>query len=435
MDSMILAGIPIAVCYWFLDSILQIFASGQYNFIAFFFGPNLYEIYTRITVLCLFVIFGSHAQNTINRLRQTREALNESKENYRTVADFTYHWEYWVSEKGQFIYMSPSCARISGYRVEEFQQNPQLLNQIIHPADRQRVAEHFVNESATRRAQSFEYRIVSRDGQERWIDHICQPVYGSDGRYRGKRAGNSDISAVKKEKQERELAEKKLLKYRDHLENLLREHSDEMLETQARLKAEIKERKLNQKAFEAALQFLQIAYRQHSLQPLLIEFVRAIQEQTALASAGVQLLEPIEKVHLKFFAGFKKELYDAISRLSISPSRDLCNEEKSPAGLTGNQTCSEYGSMYINSTTKHLFTHHYSRTGRIIQLFKDSGFETLAMIPLRVETNSHGYIYVADPRKDMINMRVLDLLEGAAMQLEIAVKRIQAEAASQKPAS
>ena len=70
MDSMILAGIPIAIIYWILDSILNIFFSNRYNIVAEIFGPDLYEIYTRIIVLCILLIFGAHAQTTINKLKK-----------------------------------------------------------------------------------------------------------------------------------------------------------------------------------------------------------------------------------------------------------------------------------------------------------------------------------------------------------------------------
>ena len=43
-DSMIMAGIPIAIIYWVLDSILNIFFSNEYNIIAGIFGPDLYKI-------------------------------------------------------------------------------------------------------------------------------------------------------------------------------------------------------------------------------------------------------------------------------------------------------------------------------------------------------------------------------------------------------
>jgi len=62
LDSMMLAAIFIATAYWILDSILNIFFFNKYNIIAELIGADLYNIYIRGIVLCLFVIFGSHAQ-------------------------------------------------------------------------------------------------------------------------------------------------------------------------------------------------------------------------------------------------------------------------------------------------------------------------------------------------------------------------------------
>jgi len=84
-DSMIMAVIFIATIYWVLDSILNIFFSNKFNLIAELIGPDLYDIYLRAIVLCLFIIFGSHAQTIINKLRQAKQKLNESEELWRSL--------------------------------------------------------------------------------------------------------------------------------------------------------------------------------------------------------------------------------------------------------------------------------------------------------------------------------------------------------------
>ena len=71
-DSMVLAVIFIACIYWVLDSILNIFFANKFNLIAELIGPDLYDIYLRVIVLCLFVMFGSHAQSIINKLRDAK---------------------------------------------------------------------------------------------------------------------------------------------------------------------------------------------------------------------------------------------------------------------------------------------------------------------------------------------------------------------------
>ena len=64
-DSMVLAVISLATIYWLLDSVLNIFFSNKFNLIAELIGPDLYDIYLRVIVLCLFIMLGSHAQYVI----------------------------------------------------------------------------------------------------------------------------------------------------------------------------------------------------------------------------------------------------------------------------------------------------------------------------------------------------------------------------------
>jgi PAS domain S-box-containing protein len=84
-DSMVLAVIFIAIIYWVLDSILNIFFSNKFNLIAELIGPDLYDIYLRVIVLCLFILFGSHAQSIINKLKEAKHKLNESEELWRSL--------------------------------------------------------------------------------------------------------------------------------------------------------------------------------------------------------------------------------------------------------------------------------------------------------------------------------------------------------------
>lgn len=73
-DHMMLIGFMLAVVYWVLDSILSIF-TGYGNLLEQLLGVNLDEVWTRIIVLCLFAIFGSHAQYTINERKKAEAKL------------------------------------------------------------------------------------------------------------------------------------------------------------------------------------------------------------------------------------------------------------------------------------------------------------------------------------------------------------------------
>ncbi|MCX6917313.1 MAG: PAS domain S-box protein, partial [Verrucomicrobia bacterium] len=128
------------------------------------------------------------------------EKLRDSEERYRTVAEFTYDMEYWRLPDGSVSYMSPSCERITGYPPQQFQQDRGLLLNIVHPDDRQRLESHFQSADEATADQGLcemEFRILTRDSQERWISHVCQRIFDRDGKSLGRRASNRDVTERK----------------------------------------------------------------------------------------------------------------------------------------------------------------------------------------------------------------------------------------------
>lgn len=128
--------------------------------------------------------------------KPTEEALRASEEKYRTTADFTYDWEYWSDPAGHYLYVSPSCERITGYPPEAFFANPGLMLAIAHPEDRPHIVQHCICDAETPMG-TLDFRIITREGQERWIGHVCQPVHAPDGHFLGRRGSNRDISERK----------------------------------------------------------------------------------------------------------------------------------------------------------------------------------------------------------------------------------------------
>ena len=134
------------------------------------------------------------AVQDITARKHMEAALRDSEERFRTVADFTHDWEYWMGPDRQIVYMSPSCEQITGYRVEEFQAQAALLDTIVYADDRALIQRHLTHEFDSEAVGTLDFRIVTRQGEVRWINHICQPVYDSAGRWLGRRASNRDIT-------------------------------------------------------------------------------------------------------------------------------------------------------------------------------------------------------------------------------------------------
>jgi PAS domain S-box-containing protein len=152
----------------------------------------------------------SHLRNYLeNLVKQRTIQLRSNEEKYRTVADFTYDWEYWVAPDEHFVYISPSCERLTGYSTAEFMADSSLLRKITHPDDRVRMDSHFsMIPHSTSTSCNIEFRAITKSGDTRWIEHRCQPVIREDGTYLGRRASNRDIT-------ERKSTDQKLREERD----------------------------------------------------------------------------------------------------------------------------------------------------------------------------------------------------------------------------
>lgn len=141
-------------------------------------------------------------QKEINIGKQQELNLKLAEEKYRTVADHTIGWEFWIDKDGNFLYCSPSCERITGYKASDFLNNPHLLHDIIHPDDIKSFLSHRKNKELNQVKDSeLEYRIVRPDGSVRWIGHVCQSITDEMGINKGIRGSNRDITRRKEMEQ------------------------------------------------------------------------------------------------------------------------------------------------------------------------------------------------------------------------------------------
>ncbi len=130
----------------------------------------------------------------ITESKRMEETLRISETKYRIVADNTYDWEYWVSPEGHFLYTSPSCKRVTGYTASDFETDPKLISRIVHPDDLPQFEAHSEQGQTLSAPCEMEFRIIHRDGSTRWMGHVCQPVFSSEGRFLGQRGSNRDIT-------------------------------------------------------------------------------------------------------------------------------------------------------------------------------------------------------------------------------------------------
>jgi PAS domain S-box-containing protein len=110
---------------------------------------------------------------------------------------FACDWDGWIGPDNRHRYVSPGCRLVTGYGPEELVKNSGLLSDIIHLTDREAFLRHLKKDFTREKAFQKELRILRKDGEVRWIQHTCEPVYGPNGEWLGRRYSNRDISSCK----------------------------------------------------------------------------------------------------------------------------------------------------------------------------------------------------------------------------------------------
>jgi len=138
----------------------------------------------------------------ITERKRAENDLRSSEEKYRLIADNSNDWIYWVAPDGNFKYVSPACERVTGYSSEEFTKHPELTHRIVFEADREKVSQHARISKLDNTPHNVEFRIVTKTGEIRWINHSCSPIFNDDGEYLGRRGTNRNITERKHQEQQ-----------------------------------------------------------------------------------------------------------------------------------------------------------------------------------------------------------------------------------------
>ena len=154
----------------------------------------------------------------ITAQKAVEEELRRAKINYRMIADYTYDWEWWENPNHTYRYVSPACERITGYEPDRFIENHSLLRDIIVPEDRDKWDGHYHGSNKVCGLREMQFRIKRQDGEIRWIEHACQPVFTRENEFLGFRASNRDITERKQTELELQKSLDEIKKLKDRLE-------------------------------------------------------------------------------------------------------------------------------------------------------------------------------------------------------------------------
>jgi two-component system sensor histidine kinase/response regulator len=183
-DQMVLIAIALAVFYTIFDSVLYIFLSYDVDFFRRLFGPDISVIWSRLTILALLLLLGSHAQFTINQRQATEAALRESEKKYRSIIETTQDGYYEVDTAGKMTFLNEAMCGILGYsRTELIEMNKRI------PLDPEssRIVKRAFNRVYTSGipAKSVGWKLIRKDGVRRFVESSISLLKDNKGRTTG----------------------------------------------------------------------------------------------------------------------------------------------------------------------------------------------------------------------------------------------------------
>ncbi len=86
-QSFIWIGIGIGLLYWLLESLMHITVFGDGHFMEHVFTPDVHEIWKRLSVFVLIILFSIYAQRSINIRRRTEAALADREKELSRILE------------------------------------------------------------------------------------------------------------------------------------------------------------------------------------------------------------------------------------------------------------------------------------------------------------------------------------------------------------
>ncbi len=142
--------------------------------------------------------------------RQAERNLRRGEEQFRRLMDNAKDLVYRMSlPDGAYSFMSRASVDLTGYTPEEFYAEPGLLWRLIHPESQEYFQRMWDDLVAGSVPMSYEFQIVDRAGQARWVNQRNVLVTGDDGRPVAIEAIATDVTPRKMAEQKLRLSEQR----------------------------------------------------------------------------------------------------------------------------------------------------------------------------------------------------------------------------------
>lgn len=201
----------------------------------------------------------------------------------------------------------------------------------------------------------------------------------------------------------------------------------ELARANRQLELEIRKREKIEKAILARSQLLQLMGSAGSRKEYLESAVDCIHEWSGCKCVGIRMVNEKRGIPYESYTGFSREFWEAENGLLLGLDNCICTRIcRGNPDPEDRPLLTDYGSFRSGDLQKLAAQLTPADLRRFRGICIKSGFQSVAIVPIRYRGMTIGVVHLADDRRNMVSRSIMEILESGAHLIGEAIHRFQA---------
>ncbi len=398
--------------------------------LAFTFYENVYGFFNLLGHLLKVVSFyltykalietalGSPYDFLFRNLKKSEEAFRFSEEKFSKAFRSSPNPQTISSlADGRYIDVNDSFLQLTGYTREEVVGHTAIdLNIWLRPEDRTRMKEILQAEGVIR---NLECAFRAKSGESRVVLLAAEIL---------EIHGEPCLIGVLNDITERKRMEEELRRTKDQLDIRVQERTVELAKSNQALQVKILEQKEIESRLQATNDLLNLFPKKSSRKEYLDAVIELLRAWSQCRCAGIRILQEKGGIPYASYAGFPPDFWESENALSIHRDHCVCTRV-----ISGNPYPQDgpfltpAGSFHCDRMVEFMAALSGPDRLKFRCVCPQSGFQSLAVIPLRYGNKTLGAIHLTDERAGIMPLRIVEFLEAMSILIGEAIHRFNLE--------